>query len=175
MNELELCREIFDDDVVRVDLIPANGSSLPVPFNVPGVSQMHGLYPNPTVIPSNWADFADALLTMAINNGGDVDALVKSGSQHKVTTSREAAGITRTHTAQINILQGFQNVRNKAKQLQGIDFHILLTTYDGTQYLAYALPNTCQFAIEEAAGEGGSLTVKATLKSYSSLIRLILD
>lgn len=175
MYETELCREIFEDDVVRVDLIPALGTALPVPFNVPGVSQMHGHYPNPTVIPANWADFADALLTMAINNDSDVDALVKSGSTHKVTMAREMGGVMATHTAQIAILQGFQNVRDKAQQLQGIDFHILLTTYDGTQYLAYALPNSCQFAIEETAGESGSLTVKATVKSYSSLVKLTLE
>lgn len=171
MNEQELCREIFEDDVIRVDLIPADETVIPVPFAVPAISQLRGHYPNPSVLPSGYIDFGQALLTVAINNGDDVDAIVKSGT-HKATVGREPGGVVHTHVAQLNIQHGFQNVRNKAQQLQEEDFHILLTTADGTQYLAYALPNSCQMAIEEGAGDGLAITVKATLKSLSTLIRL---
>ena len=172
MTQEELCQELIDADVVRIDIIPASGSTMPIPFAVHNISQMRGRYPNPSPLPSGSASFASALLTVAQTWGDGVDATMKSSMTHKVTPARDAMGIVRTHVAQVPIERGFQSVRTKEDALQGVDFHIVLTTYDGTQYMAYGLPNSSQFALEEQDGESLTMTVKMTVKSMSGLIRL---
>lgn len=174
MNEQEFCNELIDADVVRIDIIPASGSTFPIPFGVQNLAQMKGKYPNPSPLPANWngITFGAALLTVALTNDDDVDAIMKQGVSHKVTPAREVVGIVRTHTTQIPVLRGYQAVRNKEASLQGVDFHVVLTTYDGTQYLAYGCPNSSQFALEEQQGETGTLTAKVIVKSMSGVIRL---
>lgn len=172
MTEQDFCKELIDADVVRIDIIPANGSLFPIPFAVQNISQMKGRYPNASSLPSGAASFGTALLTVALTNGDDVDAIMKQGVSHKVTPAREAAGVVRTHTTQIPVERGYQALRDKETALQGVDFHVVLTTYDGTQYLAYGCPNSSQFAIDEQQGEAGTLTAKVVVKSMSGVIML---
>lgn len=174
MTNEELCQELLMSDVVRVDIVPSSGTTLPTPFAVPNLVEMEGQYPNPYPLPKKWdgAVFADSLLTLAVYYDSGIDATIKSNSTFKVTSAREAAGIVRTHTLQMPINRGYQSVRKKEADLQGIDFYLILTTYSGMQYLIYSLPNTSQFSIEEQMGESGTLTVKATVKSMSGVIQL---
>ena len=171
MTQEDFCQELIDADVVRVDVIPATGSTFPIPFAVQNVSAMKGQYPNASSAVDG-ASFASAILTVALADGNDVDAIMKNTITHDVTPSREAMGIVRTHTTQIPIEMGFQTLRKKEKDLQGVDFHVVLTTYDGRQYLAYGCPNSSQFALSEKAGENGTMTAKIIVKSMSGLIFL---
>lgn len=172
MTQEELCQELIDADVVRIDIIPSTGSVFPIPFAVQNISEMKGHYPNLSPLPSGSASFASALLTVTMMWSDNADAVMKSGMSHKVTSAREANGIVRTHAAQVSIERGFQSLRTKENTLQCVDFHIVLTTYDGTQYMAYGLPNSSQFALEEQDGDGLTMTAKITVKSMSGLIRL---
>lgn len=172
MTQEELCQELVDANVVRVDIIPANGSTFPIPFAVQNIASMSGQYPTPSPLPAGWASFATALLTMALTHKDGVDATMQEGVSHKSASSRETCGIVRTHTLQVPVDNGFQTLRQKEASLQNVDFHILLTTYDGTQYLAYGLPNSSQFALEETQGDSPVMTVKVSVKSMSGFIQL---
>ena len=169
MTTEELCQELMMADVVRVDFIPKEGTTVPVPFSIPDQSQMKGAYPTPQNPPEGSVRFAAALLTLGVTYYNNIDAVFKSGGSLKVTSARDAAGIIRTHTLQMPVDRGFQSIR---AVLQGIDFYMVLTTYSGAQYFIYTLPNTSQFSLEEQMGESGTLTVKATVKSMSGVIRL---
>ena len=157
---------------MRIDIIPANGSAFVIPFAVSNLAEMKGKYPNPSPLPTGYASFGTALLSVALTYSDGIDATMQSGVSHKYSSAREAAGIVRTHTTQMPIDKGFQTLRTKEASLQGVDFHVLLTTYDGTQYLAYGLPNSSQFALEEQDGSGLTMTAKVTVKSMSGLIKL---
>ena len=48
----------------------------------------------------------------------------------------------------------------------------MLTTYNGTRYLAYSLPNTSQFSIDDQMGEPVQMSVKAVVQSMSGFIKI---
>ena len=160
MTTEELCQELLMTDVVRIDFVKRSAWSLPVPFNVADQSQM-------TV-----TDYAASALLLVIDYRGDGDAIMSESPSHRVTEAREVAGIIKTHTLQIPIDNGFQAIRSKKAALLQDDFYIVLYTVDGTRFLAYTMPNTSQFAIDEQMGSSATMTVKATVKSMSGMIKL---
>lgn len=164
----ENCLELIMQDVVRIDFVPVAGTTTAIPFSVANISTMQA--PSP---------MAASLLTLGLawdyldgQTQRQADAIIAEAPSHKVSESREAAGIIRTHSLQVPILQGFQTIRSKESALQNAEFYVILTTLSGVRYMAYTLPNTSQFAIDDQMGESATMTVKVTLRSLSGLIRL---
>lgn len=169
MTQEDFCQELMELDVARIDFVKRSGLSVGVPFGVPNLAEVSVGEPTS----------GSVLLKVGLSathtwnaEQVDMDATFRDAVQHKVTEGRESAGIVRTHTVQIPIEHGFQTVRKNEKDLQQGDFYIIIYTMDGTRYLAYTLPNTSQFAVEEQMGSSATMTVKATVKSMSGLVRI---
>ena len=174
------------EDVVRIDIMPMTALKVSVPFNVQNITEAVVTvlkYENGAPV---YADgepvyvsideeklFAARLLSLNLGSDAIADAEMGEGTTHKVTEKRDTAGIVRTHTLQVPIEVGFQAVRQQQNALQQTDFHIVLTTCDGTRYLAYGLPNTSQFTIDDQKGETAQMTVKAVVQSMSGFVKII--
>jgi len=163
------CLEQVLNDVVRVDLVPASACDLAVPFNVGGLTETTGVK---QVEGETVSRIGDALLSLAYNVQDGDDGEIESAPTLKQTDKQQAAGIIVTHDLQVPITSGFQATREAVSLLLGIDFHIVLTTSEGTCYLCYGLPNTSSVLLEEQ-GIDQSTTVKATLQSMSHVIKLL--
>lgn len=177
---LEQCQELFDKEVVRIDLIPMSGSDMKVPFAVPFISEMKGSYPNPVdptthTLPANWdgAVFANSKLTLSRKSADQPDALIGDGMKMTPSVSREASGVTRKFSLQVPCIAGFTEIRAKESAVQNCgDFMVIATAHDGSQYLLYTLPNTSTFAIDDQVATAGTFAVKIELQSRSGVIRL---
>lgn len=160
MNAIELCQELSDLDIVKVQLIPHTGTQMSVPFQIPDIATLGGT-------------LATAAITLMLTDDGTPDAIFSGqNSTIKVTAAREAAGLVRTHALTAQITRGFDTVRSKEAILQGNDYHLLLTNAAGQRYFSYGLPNTTQLSIDEQMGSSSQLTFKLQLKSMSGLILL---
>jgi hypothetical protein len=157
------------NDVVRVDLVPASACDLAVPFNVGGLTETTGVK---QVEGETVSRIGDALLSLAYNVQDGDDGEIESAPTLKQTDKQQAAGIIVTHDLQVPITSGFQATSEAVSLLLGIDFHIVLTTSEGTCYLCYSLPNTSSVLLEEQ-GVDQSTTVKVTLQSMSNVIKLL--
>ncbi len=169
MNTQEECKELLMQDVVRIDIMPEETLKVSVPFNLQDVAEAVVRMSDDTAL-TDAKLFTDSLLSLNLNGDALADAEMQEGLTHKPTERRESAGIIRTHTLQAGIETGFDVIRTKEHALQENDFHIVLTTEDGTRYLAYGLPNTSQFSIDEQMGSSAKMTVKVTLQSMSGFI-----
>ena len=172
MNRQEECQELLMQDVTRIDIMPQTALKVSVPFGVPNITEAAVTMSDNSAL-TDAKLYIDSLLSLNLSGDATVDAEMGEGTTHKVTEKRDAAGIVRTHSLQIPVEVGFQTVRQQQKALQQTDFHIILTTYDGTRYLAYALPNTCQFVIDDQMGETVQMTAKVTAQSMSGFVRII--
>ena len=171
MTELELCEELLDADICRVDFIPRSGTVIPVPFAVPNIAELKGSWPNPSPLPSGWCSFAQPMLSLHRQPGSDIDATISS-AQHKVNPSRKAMGIVKSHQTVVEIERGVMDVKRKLNTLENTEFHVLITTYAGRQYLAYSGPNSPKFALSEADSDTHKWQITAELESMSSTILL---
>lgn len=171
MTQNEECLELLMQDVVRIDIMPYTALKVNTPFNVQNITETDVTMLDGSEITD--ADLhLDSLLSLNLSGDDTADAEMKESLQHKVVEKRDISGIVRTHTLQIPIESGFQVVRAKQPYLKYTDFHIVLTTYNGTRYLAYGLPNTSQFTIEEQMGQSSQMSIKVTLMSMSGFIRI---
>ena len=159
-------------DVVRIDFMPTVALKIAIPFKVPDVTSSVVTMSDNTALTDEKL-FAASLLSLNLSGDGHTDAIPMDNSTHKVTEQRSMAGIVRTHTLQIPIEVGSQTVREKEPALHAADFHIVLTTCDGTRYLAYGLLGTCQFAIDDQMGQEAQMTVRASVQSMSGLIKIL--
>ena len=160
MNTVELCQELMQLDIVKIQLIPHVGTSMSVPFQIPNIATLGGT-------------LATAALTLALTDASDVDAIFSaSGSTVKVTSAREQAGIIRTHALSALINRGMQQVRALESSLAGNDYHIVLTNAAGQRFFSYGLPNTTQLSLDDTMGSNAQLSLKLQLKSMSGLILL---
>lgn len=150
------CLEQFLADIVRVKLIPASACSFPIPFQIGGITTMSGTLGQ-----------AALELSLAASEGDDGE--YETAPVLKQTERREAAGTIVQHELQVAVTAGFSDVRRAVADVQHKDFHLVLVTSDGDQYLCYALPNTAQVLMDEQ-GVGNTATVKVTLQSMSHCI-----
>ena len=171
MSVQEECSELFLQDVVRVDIMPAAALRIGVPFNVPDAAAAQVTMANGDPL-TDGALFAASLLSMTTGNDGQADAVMQEGVTHKVAERNDAIGMVRTHTLQVTVETGSDAVRGKEAGLHGAYFHIILTTVDVTRYLAYGLPNTCQFTVDDQLGGAVRMTVRAVLQSMSGMIKI---
>ena len=170
---LEQCQELFDKEVVRIDLIPMSGSTMVVPFAVPFVSEMKGSYPNQSPLPTGASSFLTEVLTLSRKSADQPDALIGDGMKMTPSVSREPSGVTRKFSLQVPCIAGFTEIRTKESAVQNCgDFMVIATAHDGSQYLLYTLPNTSTFAIDDQVATAGTFAVKIELQSRSGVIRL---
>ena len=170
MNREE-CQELLMAEVTRIDIMPMETLKVSVPFAVPNIAQAQVTMANGTAL-TDAVLFTNSLLSLNLGSDALADAEMQEGLTHKSTEKRDSAGIICTHTLQVPIESGFQAVRAKERALQDSDFHIVLTTVSGVRYLAYGLPNTSQFSIDDQMGEIAKMTIKATVQSASGFIKI---
>jgi hypothetical protein len=170
MKTTDSCEEL--DDLVRIDLIPTDGSVMTIPFAVQYIAQLKGRYPNQSPLPNGSCKFADALLTLAVADSSEADALLTDKTKLTAAPSREAAGEVFTHTLECPIYRGYQAITGKLAAISGRDFFIVATCYDGRQYLSYTLPNTSQLNWKRSQTPFAEGTVTVTVKAMSTLILL---
>lgn len=171
MVQNEDCRDLVMLDVVRVDIMPVTAIKVSIPWNVYDIASAGVVMSDNTAL-SDSELYADSLLSVNVLGDSTADAEMKEGVSLRVAEKRELSGMVRTHSLQIPIEAGFQTVRQQAGALQHSDFHVILTTGEGVRYLAYGLPNTCQFTLDDQMGQGMQMTAKVVLQSMSGLIQI---
>lgn len=158
-------------DVSRIDLMPRTALKVGLSYNIPNITEVGVAMSDDTAL-TDARLHAASLLSLSLN-GDNADALMDNNGSHKVAGRREKAGLVRTHTLRVPIETGFKEVRDRDNSLQQTEFHIILTTCDGTRYLAYGLPNTSQFTIDEQMGQSAQMTVQAVVQSVSGFIKIL--
>lgn len=154
------CNEYFLKEIVRIDLIPCSDCYVYVPWNVPGLIDI--------TCPS----VGDSVLALGLSCD-DLTAKVEEPPTLRAVPSRQAFGTKYEHELSAQVKDNILCVRAAAKELEGVDFNMIVTTLDGTHYLCYAMPNTCQITIDEQKGRTSTLTLKAKLASMSGFIKIL--
>lgn len=170
MTDIETCSEL--DDVVRIDIIPMEGTTMTVPFNVGHHSRIKGSYPNANPLPNGACSFAMALMTLEQVDNDDVTATITTAAKLTATPNREQAGTIYTHLLEMPINTGFQDIRDRLDGMEDVDFMMVLTDYFGRQWLSYAVPGSSQISWRDGKSPFTDGTLIAQLKSMSPLILL---
>jgi hypothetical protein len=160
MNE-NLCLELRQDDIVRVDVYLASQCSMPVPAQVNSVQ----------FINSNLFT-GDPVLTLTLPLGDDTP--MQDVPTLKVQNARQASGNVYTHDLQAAVQLARQQVESAIEVLNGKDFNVVYTRNNGAKDLSYALPNASMATIDETQSNNSVTTLKIKLQSMSALIRLAL-
>jgi hypothetical protein len=165
------CQELFMRDIVRIDFMPPEELKVGVPFNVPNITEVSVSMINNDSL-TNARLMAKSLLSLSLSGDDTVDAEMQSVS-NKESEKRETQGVMRTHTLQIPIESGFDTIRAKEPSLLERDFCLVLKDAGENRYLIYSIPGGSLFATEAQEGQGASMTVKATIQSYSDIIKIM--
>ena len=158
MNLPDNCREIFLDGVTDIYLHPVKCSVLPVPFCVKHI-----------LVLAN-CKFGDPVLHVATSGE---DYVMADSITTKLTMEKNGNGNIYSFDISANITNGYNNVCEANKSIQGNEFYVVLKKYDGTDVLCYTLPGT--FAFNSPASKttsGVQRTVQIGLKSLSEFIPL---
>lgn len=156
---MENCNEIFLSEVTHVELVPASRCSFPIPFNVGEITEMDGC----TIgSPEMELDVSD----------DDADGQMTAPTL-KTQEKPAAAGNLRNHDLQVPVIFGYDDVREARGNLLGRDFHAILRTSAGTEFLLYAVPNASIVSVEDQFGSSDpKQTVKVSLQSMSNMIKI---
>lgn len=158
MDNNSLCRELFLDDIVKLELFPAAQCQFPLPANIP-LSEMTG------------ATFGAPALSIDLT--GDADVQAAELPTLKVSTGRSVAGLVYNQELQVSVLHGAEVASKAVASLQGSDFHVVYTKADGTRWLSYSLWNTSLADIDDTHAASRACMVKIKLSSMSNLIALL--
>ena len=158
-------------DIVRIDLMPTNELVVAIPSNVSNLTQVSVTLANNVAITDARLK-AKSLLSLNLTGDDTVDAEMQPAISHKVSEKRETAGVVRTHTLQVQIEAGFEEIRSKEEPLLEQDFYILLKDISDIRYLVYSLTGSCKFAIDDQKGQTSVMTLKATVESLSGFIKI---
>lgn len=165
------CQELFMRDIVRIDFMPQEELKVGVPFNVPNITEVSvSMINNDSLTDARLK--AKSLLSLSLSGDDTVDAEMQSVS-NKESEKREKQGVMRTHTLQIPIESGFDTIRAKEPSLLEKDFCLVLKDAGENRYLIYSIPGGSLFATEAQEGQSASMTVKATIQSYSGIIKIM--
>lgn len=158
-------------DIVRIDFMPQEELKVGVPFNVPNITEVSvSMINNDSLTDARLK--AKSLLSLSLSGDDTVDAEMQSVS-NKESEKREKQGVMRTHTLQIPIESGFDTIRAKEPSLLEKDFCLVLKDAGENRYLIYSIPGGSLFATEAQEGQSASMTVKATIQSYSGIIKIM--
>jgi len=159
-------------EVVRIDFMPMAALKIEIPFSVPNITSAEITMADGSEL-TDMGLYAESLLSLNMSGDGLADAVLDEGTTARVSEKDEMAGTVRTHTLQMPIEIGFQTIREKEAALKAADFHIVLTTYSGDRYLAYGLPGSSAFSIEEQKAQAAQMSVKASVQSMSGFIKIL--
>ena len=158
MNLPDNCREIFLDGVTDIYLHPVKGSELPVPFCVAHILELKN------------CKFGDPVLHVATSGE---DYVMADSITAKLTMEKNGNGNIYSFDISANITNGYNNVCEANKSIQGNEFYVVLKKYDGTDVLCYTLPGTFTFNSPESKTISGvQRTIQIGLKSLSEFIPL---
>ena len=158
MNLPDNCREIFLDGVTDIYLHPVKGSVLSVPFCVKHI-----------LVLAN-CKFGDPVLHVATSGE---DYVMADSITAKLTMEKNGNGNIYSFDISANITNGYNNVCEANKSIQGNEFYVVLKKYDGTDVLCYTLPGTFTFNSPESKTISGvQRTIQIGLKSLSEFIPL---
>lgn len=155
---MENCNEIFLEEIVRVELIPTASCSMPIPFNVGELTTMTG------------CQIGTSSMTLDVKEG--TTGQIQPSPSLKTSEKPQGAGYLRQHDLQVPIQYGYNEVRAAKGTLAGVDFHVVLRTAAGNEYLLYALPNTSTISVDDQMGAESKQTVKVSLQSLSNIIKI---
>lgn len=156
---MENCKEIILNEIVHIELIPTSLCTMPIPFRVAELTAMQNCV------------IGTPVMTLDVNESG-ADAMIQSAPTLKTSEKPQAAGYIRDHTLQVPVFAGYEEIRQKKGLLTGIDFYVILRTAAGTEFLLYTLPNSSSLAVDDQIDSESKQTVKITLQSASSMIRI---
>lgn len=155
------CNEIFLSEVTHVELVAASACSIPVPPNAKAVTEMSG------------CSIGAATMVVDVVYHDSYTGVLDSAPTLKSSQKDQAVGRLRQHDLTLNVRYNYNKVRKAVDALQGVDFHVILRTADGTRYLLYGLQNTSRVTVEDQFGSSEpKQTVKASLQSLSNMILL---
>ena len=158
MNLPDNCREIFLDGVTDIYLHPVKGSELPVPFCVAHILELKN------------CTFGDPVLHVATSGE---DYVMADTITAKFTMDKKGNGNIYSYDISANITNGYNNVCEANKSIQGNEFYVVLKKADGTDVLCYTLPGTFTFNSPASKTTSGvQRTVQIGLKSLSEFIPL---
>ena len=158
MNLPDNCREIFLDGVTDIYLHPVKGSELPVPFCVAHILELKN------------CKFGDPVLHVATSGE---DYVMADSITAKFTMEKNGNGYIYSFDISANITNGYNNVCEANKSIQGNEFYVVLKKADGTDVLCYTLPGTFTFNSPASKTTSGiQRTVQIGLKSLSEFIPL---
>lgn len=158
MNLPDNCREIFLDGVTDIYLHPVKGSELPVPFCVAHILELKN------------CKFGDPVLHVATSGE---DYIMADSITAKFTMDKTGNGNIYSFDISANITNGYNNVCEANKSIQGNEFYVVLKKADGTDVLCYTLPGTFTFNSPASKTTSGvQRTVQIGLKSLSEFIPL---
>ena len=158
MNLPDNCREIFLDGVTDIYLHPVKGSELPVPFCVAHILELKN------------CKFGDPVLHVATSGE---DYVMADAITAKLTMEKNGNGNIYSFDISANITNGYNNVCEANKSIQGNEFYVVLKKADGTDVLCYTLPGTFTFNSPESKTISGvQRTIQIGLKSLSEFIPL---
>lgn len=159
MNLPDNCREIFLDGVTDIYLHPVKGSELPVPFCVAHILELKN------------CTFGDPVLHVATSGE---DYIMADSITAKFTMDKTGNGNIYSFDISANITNGYNNVCEANKSIQGNEFYVVLKKADGTDVLCYTLPGTFSFNSPASKTTSGvQRTVQIGLKSLSEFIPLV--
>ena len=158
MNLPDNCREIFLDGVTDIYLHPVKGSELPVPFCVAHILELKNY------------KFGDPVFHVATSGE---DYIMADSITAKLTMEKNGNGNIYSFDISANITNGYNNVCEANKSIQGNEFYVVLKKADGTDVLCYTLPGTFTFNSPASKTTSGiQRTVQIGLKSLSEFIPL---
>lgn len=158
MNLPDNCREIFLDGATDIYLHPVKGSVLPVPFCVAHILELKN------------CKFGDPVLHVATSGE---DYVMADSITAKFTMDKTGNGNIYSFDISANITNGYNNVCEANKSIQGNEFYVVLKKADGTDVLCYTLPGTFTFNSPASKTTSGiQRTVQIGLKSLSEFIPL---
>lgn len=168
---IQNCTEQILDDVVRVDLVPAEACHFSIPFSVSLAEMAVANLADWTPQSTTHAVIGKADLSVAFNVEDGDDGLMEASPTLKQSQKTTQSGPLVTHDLQVPLVGGFDATQIAANLLHRRDFHALLTTDSGERYLLYGVPNGSE-VLMDAVGVRQTATLKITVLSASHVILL---
>ena len=163
------CNELFLNEICHVELVPADECDMPVPVNADPQTELPG---TKTEGGRTVDRIGQAAMVIDVNEVADYAGVLDSAPTLKTTPKTQTAGYLRQHDLTIPTRGDYIKVRAAGNGLLGVDFHVVLRTLAGTRFLLYSLPNSSTVSVEDQLGQDSKQTVKVSLQSMSSMIRL---
>ena len=161
---MEICQELFLDDVVRIDVYRASDVSclLPALVNLQSIAT------------TSVQLLADPILSLALDDSfEDATALLKASPTVKSGPSRAAQGMVYSHEVTATAEIGIADLTAAIDRLYAQDYYIIYTRASGDKHFGFALPQTCTHNLDVSDGSGHTASLKLKYSSMSAPIPMV--